>query len=200
MAQLPASQTIIRGDSWHLSAIARTAVDIARDTDRLECAVAAFDSALRMGVSREELRSVFDGCRSWPGARSVARAIDLADGRADNPGESFSRVVLIQRGLPPVSLQVPVYDAQGLIGYADFGWDGVLGEFDGKVKYGIDDPAVDPAAARHVLWREKTREDRLRVDHEVVRWTMQDLYRPRVLGGRVRAAMARAAERGQGVG
>ncbi|HEX7189602.1 MAG TPA: hypothetical protein VF423_15385, partial [Actinomycetes bacterium] len=109
-------------------------------------------------------------------------------------GESWSRVVLIEEGVPPRALQVPVFDEDGLVGYADFGWDGVLGEFDGKGKYGIG-VGSDPAEAGRIVWREKRREDRFRVAHEVVRWGFGDLHRPSKLAGRVRAALARAAQR-----
>jgi hypothetical protein len=185
-----------------VTSIARTAVDIARETDRLEVAVAVLDSALRAGVSRRELWDVFARCRSWPGARLVATAIAFADKRADNPGESWSRVVLMQQGVPATSLQVPVHDEQGLVGYADFGWPGVLGEFDGKGKYGLatndpnpDDEPLDPEKVKRLLWKEKVREDRLRVGHEVVRWGMAELYAPSRLAVRVRAAQSRAALR-----
>lgn len=91
-------------------------------------------------------------------------------GRAANPGESRSRVILIQQGVPPTDLQVPVLDEDGLIGYADFGWVGVLGELDGKGKYGIgvDD---DPEEAGRIVWREKKRADRFRDQGQFVRWT-----------------------------
>jgi hypothetical protein len=185
-----------------VTSIARTAVDVARETDRLEVAVAVLDSALRAGVSRRELWDVFARCRNWPGARLVATAISFADKRADNPGESWSRVVLMQQGVPAASLQVPVHDEQGLVGYADFGWPGVLGEFDGKGKYGLasydpgrDVEPLDPEQVKRLLWKEKVREDRLRVGHEVVRWGMADLYAPARLAARVRAAQTRAALR-----
>lgn len=195
VAELPAAQVVTHPSGPQVSSIARTAVDIARATSRLECAVAACDSALRAGATREQLREVFELCRTWPGARHVARAIRLADGRADNPGESWSRVVLIQQGVPAFDLQVPAYDEGGLIGYADFGWPGVLGEFDGKGKYGLGDSEPDPVQAAQALWAEKRREDRLRVRNEVVRWTVADLHQPAALGARVRAALAQAARR-----
>jgi hypothetical protein len=149
-----------------------------------------------MGVARDELWEVFRGASSWPGARLVARAIEMADGRADNPGESFSRVVLVSIGLAPDDLQVPMWDDEGLIGYSDFGWVGVYGELDGGTKYGVGDPDRDEENAKRVVWREKKREDRMRVQREVVRWGIADLYRPQVLRGRVLAAMARATARG----
>ena len=70
-------------------------------------------------------RGVRSRCRSWPGARLASGALPLADGRADNPGESWSRVVLIALGFAPDDLQVRLEDDEGLIGYADFGWDDV---------------------------------------------------------------------------
>jgi len=201
VADLSAHQIVERPSGLSVTAIARTAVDVARESDRLECGVAAFDAALRAGCSREELRQTFEGCRTWPGARLVSTAIDLADGRSANAGESWSRVVLVQQGVAPTDLQVPVYDAEGLIGYADFGWAGVLGEFDGKGKYGLSaDDTVDLDLARTALWKEKRREDRMRVAHEVVRWTVADLHRPALLAGRIRAAQERARWRRQDLG
>lgn len=194
VAELPEDQIVRRPGALPLSTLARTAIDVARDAKDLEHAVAAIDSALRLGMSKAELRRIQGLTRSWPGARFVARALELGDGRADNPGESWSRIVLIQQGVPPEDLQLAVYDDEGLAGYADFGWDGVLGEFDGKGKYGIG-THHDPEEAGRILWAEKKREDRFRVRHEVVRWTVSDLYRPASLAARVRAALARAALR-----
>ncbi|HEX7186746.1 MAG TPA: type IV toxin-antitoxin system AbiEi family antitoxin domain-containing protein, partial [Actinomycetes bacterium] len=67
VAELPEHHVVRREGALDLATLARTAVDVARDTNRFECAVAAFDSALRMGVPREELEEVFARCRSWPG-------------------------------------------------------------------------------------------------------------------------------------
>lgn len=189
IAELPEGDVLDGPYGFGVTTIARTAVDLARAARRLECAVAACDSAMRAGVGRAHLREVHHRYRSWPRARFVSRAIDLADGRAANPGESWSRVVLIEGGLAPLDLQVAVYDDRGLIGYADFGWKHVLGELDGKVKYGLE--GADGRSGE-VLWKEKLREDRLRVDHEVVRWSIGDLHRPRELIRRVLAAQERA--------
>jgi hypothetical protein len=133
-------------------------------------------------------------CSCWPGARSAGRAVSYADGRAANPGESWSRAVLIEAGLPPTSLQLEVRDSAGLIGYADFGWDDhmTLGEFDGRWKYGVP-PGADAREATRVVWAEKRREDRLRAaGYAVVRWAWEDLYQPDRLAAQVLAAFDRS--------
>ena len=195
VAELPLDDVVRSEGAMAVTSRARTAIDIARESTRLECAVAAIDSALRSGVTRDDLEAVVMRCRSWRGARMAGRALALADGRAANPGESWSRVVLIQQGVAPTGLQVPVYDEDGLVGFADFGWDDVLGELDGKGKYGIGVDS-DPEEAARIVWREKRREDRLRaLGNDVVRWTYADHRRPQVIAARVIAAQARAPER-----
>ena len=172
---------------------ARTAVDIARNTNFAR-ALAAVDSCLRGGVRRDELIATMEFCASWPGARSASRAVSAGDGRAANPGESWSRAVLIEAGLEPTALQLEVRDAAGLVGFADFGWEDrmTLGEFDGRLKYAVP-LGADAGEAARVVWAEKRREDRLRArGFEVVRWTWEDLFRPAQLVGRVLAAFARA--------
>ena len=193
---LPDHHVLSRGDvEMSVTTLARTAVDVGLTSDRFECMLAALDSALHKGASRDEIADAFDLCRGWPGARMLSGAVALADGRADNPGESWSRAILISGGVAPEDLQTAMYDADGRIGYADFYWKGVVGEFDGKRKYKVPEDADADQAAR-VLWKEKRREDRLRVDNEVVRWGVADLHRPARLIGHVQEAIERARRRG----
>ena len=108
-------------DGVSVTGPARTAVDIARWTDFAR-GLAAGDSCLRDGTSRKQLQETMEFCSCWPGARRASRAVAAADGRAANPGESWSRAVLIEAGLEPTALQFEVRDSAGLIGFADFGW------------------------------------------------------------------------------
>ncbi len=108
--------------------------------------------------------------RGRPAARVVT---ELADARSMSAGESLSRAVMFRRGVPRPDLQVEVVDEDGLVGFTDFGWPGVYGEFDGRVKYGVPEDA-DPELASAVLWREKVREDRLRRQRRVARWVWAD--------------------------
>jgi hypothetical protein len=194
--ELPEHHVLMRGEGeMPTTTMARAAIDVGLTTDRFECMLAALDSALHNGASRDEIDEVFDLCRGWPGARMLSGALSLADGRADNPGESWSRAILIGAGLAPDDLQTAIYDADGPIGWVDFRWKGVIGEFDGKLKYRVPEGAnVDQAAA--ALWKEKRREDRLRVDNEIARWGVAELHRPARLVERVQAAMERARRRG----
>jgi hypothetical protein len=157
--------------------------------------LAAADSALREGTTREELQEALAFCSSWPGARNASRAVSSARAGPANPGESWSRAVLIELGLEPTDLQFAVFDEQGLVGYSDVAWRDrrTLGEFDGRLKYAVPSGA-EPEAAGRVVWDEKRREDRLRrAGWEVVRWTWADLHHPPRLAARVLAAFSRAA-------
>jgi len=175
-----------------LTTDARTAVDVARTNDYAR-GLAVVDSAIRNGTPLADIRDVQLHCRAWPGARGASRAVAEGDGRAANPGESFSRAILTQAGVAPTDIQVAIFDGRGLVGYADFGWLPlmVLGEFDGRLKYGAGAQGAD------VLWNEKLREDRLRsLGYEVIRWTWADLLDPTRLIARVSAALARVVARG----
>ena len=98
--------------------------------------------------------------------------------------------------MPAPELQVEVRVGGVLLGRADFGWRdaGVLGEFDGKIKYG---QLLRPGqSAADVVMAEKAREEALRDAHwTVVRWGWDDLADPRRLANRVQRALARGRGR-----
>jgi hypothetical protein len=157
-----------------VTSVARTVVDLAR-TEPLPSAVAAADHALRHGWCTradvlEEAAAVPRRVRGRPAASLVAR---LADPLSMSVGESLSRTQMFLLDLPRPRLQVPHADEDGLIGVVDFDWGGVVGEFDGRVKYRIP-PDVDRRQAGRVLWQEKRREDRLRRRAAVARWVWDD--------------------------
>lgn len=176
----------------------RSAVDAAVSLPFRE-AVVTLDSALAP-LSRGEVRgrndhgsartvldlNQFDAAleRRLPirGHNHVARVRQFADGRSGSVGESFSRVVMHERGWPPPVLQQPFRDAYGLIGYVDFWWPGcgVIGEFDGVVKYSRGDMLAGLTPAEAAI-QEKRREDRLRAHPFVrgfARWMWNDITRP----------------------
>jgi len=103
---------------------------------------------------------------------------DLADPLSMSVGESLSRAQMFVLNLPRPRLQVSHEDALGFIGTVDFQWDGVVGEFDGKLKYRVPEGA-SPEEAAEILWAEKQREDRLRGrEQKVARWIWSDAMAP----------------------
>lgn len=163
--------------------VARTVVDLARTTS-FETALCAADHALRHGLcTPEQLTAAADAVaprvRGRPAAGLVAA---LADGRSMSPGESLSRACMFRLRMPRPDLQVRLEDADGLVGHADFGWPGVVGEFDGRRKYAVPEGA-GPEEAEAVLWSEKLREDRIRRLARLARWTWRDAMEPSRLAG-----------------
>lgn len=191
MPLAPGDVTVIDGIA--VTSLARTVCDLARSLSAFK-AVPIGDAALARGLSPVELTDVLARCRGWRGVVRARRTVDFLDARSESPGESSSRVVLHEQGLPKPDLQVKVYDDHGyLLARTDFGWIDrrTLGEFDGQGKYGAlrrpDQTAED------VVLDEKAREDRLR-DHgwQIARWTWPTLRTPTELRARIERAFARA--------
>lgn len=156
---------------------ARTVVDLARSVG-FEEAIFVTDAALRLGlVTATEIESALRRIGGWRGAPAARRVVAFADGRAESPGESRSRVALLRAGPPPPELQWPVRAATGeVLGYADFAWpeSATVGEFDGLATYGrLLRPGETIEDAVH---REKKREDAFRAEGLwVARWTWREL-------------------------
>lgn len=157
----------------------RTLVDIGR-TQPFEQAVAITDGALRRTLCTPEgLARALARAARRPGVARAHRVAAFADGRSDGVGESRSRCAMRLAGLPDPQLQWEVRSARGaFLGRVDFAWPelGVVGEFDGRVKYG---KYLKPGqSAGDAVFAEKVREDRIRgTGLWVVRWTWADLDR-----------------------
>lgn len=191
IGELPAGD-VVTVDDLTLVVPARAVFEVAC-TSSLEVSVAAADEALRAGlVTEQELRARVDGNRQWQGARNAGAVLALADGRSESIGESRTRLLLHELGLPTPELQhVVVDEARRFVARVDFFFPehATILEFDGKVKYGAY--GTDPVSA---VFQEKRREDRLReLGFQVVRIVWSDLFRPAELRTRVLQAFARAA-------
>lgn len=171
----PDEVTVI--DGIPVTTLERTVVDLARSLP-FEPAVAVGDAALAATqAGADELIDTLRRSAHRPGCVRARRVITFLDGRAESVGESRSRVALHRAGLPTPQPQWEVRDGRGrLLGRADFGWPDwrVVGEFDGRVKYGRTlTPGMNAA---EVVYREKLREDDLRAEGlTVVRWRWADL-------------------------
>lgn len=129
-----------------------------------EKALVLFDSYLHQELGdHTTLLRRFSGMNRWCRTRHLHLPVRMADGRADGPGESRGRWLFWRAGLPAPDLQHEVYRPDGtLAGITDWAWEehGLLGEFDGRIKYGrLLQPNETPGDA---VFREKVREDEIR--------------------------------------
>jgi hypothetical protein len=163
----------------------------------VERGLVAVDSGLNQRLFTDaELVAQHELMRSWPGASPLQLVVRLADGRAESVGESRTLHLCWAQGLPKPELQYHVFDHRGrLVGITDFAWPelGLLGEFDGRVKYErYLRPGEQPGDA---VFREKKREDLLRrvTGWSMVRLTWSDLYDGPRTAAMIRSRMRRVA-------
>lgn len=180
------------------TSLERTVYDVIRLTS-LETALACADAALRLVAWNDATRQYdehaaeqwlagmwerVDAARGARGIRQARQVLALADGRAQLPGESVSRLYLLDLGFAPPRLQVPIPGPNGRDYHVDFGLDDVRawGEFDGKGKYELG--AQTP---EYTLDEEKQREDWIRgtTQRPFARWGMVHLNSAITLGARL---------------
>ena len=155
-------------DVWQLgdrllTSPARAAVETA-SLGRRRAALVIFDGAIDLDLARpEEFAAMYQRVDGWPQTQHLQVPIRLMRPGAQSVGETRSRFLCWAQGLPEPELQFEVRNEMGfVVGVADMAWPehGVLGEFDGKVKYGrLLLPDETPGDA---VFREKRREDEMR--------------------------------------
>lgn len=161
---------------------ALAAVSAATELTSSRWRTAVLDSALWRKASVETLGNTIEQWRHLGHRCELMAALGDARPGAQTVLETFSRLALLEEGLPEPELQAPFHDAGGLVGYVDLWWPGlrVVGEADGAIKY----------ATRDDLLREKAREDRLRMlGLAVVRWTWEEITEhPEAVAARILTA------------
>jgi hypothetical protein len=106
-----------------VASIPRAALDLGRFLQRHD-AVRHLDAlAAATGLRAEH---VMPRAADFKGARGIRRfreAIELMDGGAQSPKETWLRLLLIDSGLPRPKTQIPVHDDDGYsFAYLDMGW------------------------------------------------------------------------------
>lgn len=192
---------VVEVDGLRCTTIVRTVADIAR-TATFEQSVTVADAALRrfcvphageyLADRAQEFResALEITRRSAHGQSRARRALAFADGRAQLPGESISRIRIRELGFRTVALQVRVPGPHGSPFFVDFGFEDVdgFGEFDGSMKY-VDGRLTDGRTTAEVFDREKQREDwiRGRTQRRYARWGWPHVRSASTLGDRLAA-------------
>ncbi len=194
-------EDVVEIDGLRVTSLARTVADVAR-TATFEQAATVADAALRTQFVSGPGSYDLDGAqafresvtqiagRSAHGQTRARRVLAFADGRAQLPGESISRIRLRELGFRTIELQVAVPGPHGKTFYVDSGLEDVVafGEFDGAIKY-VDGQLLDGRTSSQTLDEEKQREDWIRgtTQRRYARWGWPHLATASELGARLEA-------------
>ncbi|MGC4886115.1 type IV toxin-antitoxin system AbiEi family antitoxin domain-containing protein [Micromonospora sp. DT227] len=152
--------------------------------ERRYAAVALLDSALNRGkLSEDEFGSIPALIAGRRGAVAARTYLAEANGAAQSPLETRTRLRCVDGGVPPDALQVEVRDTDGyLLGIGDMGWRAarVIAEADGR----------EPHSAPDALFDDRRRQNRLaNAGWAVLRFTWPDTLRPDYIPQVVRQAL-----------
>lgn len=192
---------IVEIDGIRCTSLDRTILDLACSAGEAT-ALAAADAALRREAVQDHVQDE-ERARAWHSrmaeranssrARGIRRArwiLDFADGRAQLPGESASRLHLHHLGFRGVLLQVPVRGSAGDNYWLDFGFprSRVFGEYDGQGKY-LDEELRGNRTVEQAVLDEKRREDDVRgvTGWRFARWEGRHIRTTEALGRRLAA-------------
>jgi hypothetical protein len=183
---LDEDETCMR-DEISLTTPARTAFDLGRRKG-LTVAVIRLDALMRAtDLKPADVELLVDRHRGARGLVQLRQALLLADGGAESPCETRTRVVLIGAGLPRPHTQIEVLnDWGGVIARIDMGWEewNVGVEFDGAQHW------TDPVQRTRDIDRLAELQERgwtiIRVSADMLR------YRPQVVVARTRSALLAA--------
>lgn len=131
--QLLADDEIARVVGLPVTTSVRTAYDLGRYLPRGQ-AVPRLDALMRATPFSTE--DVLRLAQRYPAARGIRRlraALNLVDGGAASPKETWLRLLLIDAGMPIPTTQIPVVDGYRVLAMLDMGWQelGVAVEYDG---------------------------------------------------------------------
>jgi hypothetical protein len=144
-----------------VTSLARAVVDCALTLHPLE-ALVIVDSALRLGVRREDLLTMLGARAGRRGIRQALLVVELGEAGAQSAWETWVRYEILRAGLPRPTTQMAVRTDLGLF-HTDLGYPkwALAIEFDGLVKYRPDGvrPGHDPA---NEYMREKARSEAIR--------------------------------------
>jgi hypothetical protein len=128
----PSDVTEVNG--LRMTTAVRTTVDGLRRL-RAPFALSAADAMTHAGwVSRDELTDRIHRLRGYPGIVQARRLAHLVDPATESPGESWTKLRLVEAGCPIPGAQLRVTDKKGRVAYLDLGYEAarVGCEYDGR--------------------------------------------------------------------
>lgn len=175
---------LVRLDGIAVTSPLRTVADLVLREDRYT-AVCVLDSALNRGlVTDDDLLAVSRLIRGRRGAVAARSHLAEADGRAQSPLETRTRLRCVDGRVPPDALQLEVRDDDGyLLGIGDLGWRGprVIAEADGRGPHGTPE----------AVHADRRRQNRLvNAGWTILRFTWADTLHPAYVPDTVRRAIA----------
>jgi hypothetical protein len=184
---VPAEHTTVV-DGMPVTSPLWTIGDLLLRLGRME-AVGVLDAALHDGHVRPgDLAELEPLIAHRPGVVRARRRLEECDGRAESPLETRVRLICVDGGVPPDSLQHPVLNCWGdPLGYGDLAWTGarLIAEADGRAAHDSL-----PAA-----YRDRHRANDFRAaGWTIVRFTWADTQHPAYIVSVVRGALAAASK------
>ncbi|CDO88335.1 hypothetical protein AWC29_20420 [Mycobacterium triplex] len=176
---------IVIVDGMRATTPARTALDLARRY-RLGIAVAAVDALTQAtDLKQADIDLLFDRYRGRRGMKAARTVLDLVDGGAQSPKETWLRLLLVSSGFPPPQTQIAVRNEWGWAeAYLDMGWE--------EIKVAVEYDGDQHRSSRAQYVKDIRRLEMLeQMGWIVVRVVAED--HPDEINRRVRAARARRA-------
>jgi hypothetical protein len=128
-------EDVVEIDGMSVSTPQRTAYELGRHLPR-DAAVAHLDALSRAtGLAADHVAPLIERYKGARNIRALRTAVDLMDGGAQSPKETWLRLLLIDAGYPRPTTQIPVVDESGYeFAFLDMGWDDVMiaVEYDGE--------------------------------------------------------------------
>ncbi|MGE2721489.1 hypothetical protein [Mycolicibacterium celeriflavum] len=114
---------VVMADGIPTATPGRTAFDLGRHLPRTQ-AVIHLDALVRAtGLTAEDVSLMAERYGSARGVRRLREAIEVMDGGAQSPKESWLRLLLVDAGYPKPQTQIPVFDDWGIeFAFLDMGW------------------------------------------------------------------------------
>jgi len=144
---------VIERSGLRMTTSTRTTVDCLRRL-RAPFALSAADAMAHAGwVSTAELQERVHRLRGYPGIVQARRLVHLVDAAIESPGESWTKLRLVEAGCPIPRAQVRVTDKRGRWALVDLGYDEfkVGCEYDGREVHTLNEDVARDSARRRWL-------------------------------------------------